>query len=395
MLGGMWRFGRQEKILINQSPISERNFLFQTGYIYLLKRERDAMGACGSSMTPEEREAKRRSRALERRMSLDNNVEEEKIKLLLLGAGESGKSTILKQMRIMYGDKMGEKELKTFVSIVRSNCLSSMVLAVNSAPDIAAVVEDDVSADKIKGLDYTSEYTPEIASAIKNLWADPGIKKVFENKAKFQLNDSAEYWFENLDRISAPDYVPSQQDVLRTRVRTSGIVENSYTIDGVPFVMYDVGGQRNERKKWIHCFDAVTAIIFVASISEYNQVLFEDHNTNRFVEALDLFEEIVNSKYFVETSMILFLNKRDLFAKKIAKTPIESCGGFFSDCTAGNNYDNGVEYLKNKFLDRNRNPLKEIYPHVTCATDTNNVAAVFNACKDIILKQNLKDSGLL
>jgi GTPase SAR1 family protein len=391
----MWRFGRQEKILINQSPISERNFLFQTGYIYLLKRERDAMGACGSSMTPEEREAKRRSRALERRMSLDNNVEEEKIKLLLLGAGESGKSTIFKQMRIMYGDKMGEKELKTFVSIVRSNCLSSMVLAVNSAPDIAAVVEDDVSADKIKGLDYTSEYTPEIASAIKNLWADPGIKKVFENKAKFQLNDSAEYWFENLDRISAPDYVPSQQDVLRTRVRTSGIVENSYTIDGVPFVMYDVGGQRNERKKWIHCFDAVTAIIFVASISEYNQVLFEDHNTNRFVEALDLFEEIVNSKYFVETSMILFLNKRDLFAKKIAKTPIESCGGFFSDCTAGNNYDNGVEYLKNKFLDRNRNPLKEIYPHVTCATDTNNVAAVFNACKDIILKQNLKDSGLL
>ena len=353
------------------------------------------MGACGSSMTPEEREAKRRSRALERRMSLDNNVEEEKIKLLLPGAGESGKSTIFKQMRIMYGDKMGEKELKTFVSIVHSNCLSSMVLAVNSAPDIAAVVEDDVSADKIKGLDYTSEYTPEIASAIKNLWADPGIKKVFENKAKFQLNDSAEYWFENLDRISAPDYVPSQQDVLRTRVRTSGIVENSYTIDGVPFVMYDVGGQRNERKKWIHCFDAVTAIIFVASISEYNQVLFEDHNTNRFVEALDLFEEIVNSKYFVETSMILFLNKRDLFAKKIAKTPIESCGGFFSDCTAGNNYDNGVEYLKNKFLDRNRNPLKEIYPHVTCATDTNNVAAVFNACKDIILKQNLKDSGLL
>ena len=96
----MWRFGRQEKILINQSPISERNFLFQTGYIYLLKRERDAMGACGSSMTPEEREAKRRSRALERRMSLDNNVEEEKIKLLLLGAGESGKSTIFKQMRI-------------------------------------------------------------------------------------------------------------------------------------------------------------------------------------------------------------------------------------------------------------------------------------------------------
>ena len=81
-------------------------------------------------MTPEQREARKRSRALERRMSQDNFAEEEKIKLLLLGAGESGKSTIFKQMRIMYGDEMKEKELKTFISIVRANCLSSMLAAV-------------------------------------------------------------------------------------------------------------------------------------------------------------------------------------------------------------------------------------------------------------------------
>ena len=176
---------------------------------------------------------------------------------------------------------------------------------------------------------------------------------------------------------------------------SSGIVENAYTIEGTQFVMYDVGGQRNERKKWIHCFSDVTAIIFVAALSAYNQVLFEDENQNRFIEALDLFEEIVNSKYFVETSFILFLNKRDLFKMKIQKTPIESCGDTFADCTAGNDYDKGVEYMKGKFLDRNRNHNKVVYVHVTCATDTNNVEAVFNACKDIILRQNLQDAGLL
>ena len=55
-----------------------------------------------------------------------------------------------------------------------------------------------------------------------------------------------------------------------------------YEIDGSTFEMYDVGGQRNERKKWIHCFDNVTAVIFVAALSEYDQCLFEDASTNRY-----------------------------------------------------------------------------------------------------------------
>lgn len=58
---------------------------------------------------------------------------------------------------------------------------------------------------------------------------------------------------------------------------------DKYCIDGTTFEMYDVGGQRNERKKWIHCFDNVTAVIYVAALSEYNQGMFEDANTNRCV----------------------------------------------------------------------------------------------------------------
>lgn len=63
----------------------------------------------------------------------------------------------------------------------------------------------------------------------------------------------------------------------------AGIVVDKYRIDGTTFEMYDVGGQRNERKKWIHCFDNVTAVIYVAALSEYNQGMFEDANTNRLV----------------------------------------------------------------------------------------------------------------
>lgn len=79
------------------------------------------------------------------------------------------------------------------------------------------------------------------------------------------------------------DYLPDKDDILFSRVRTSGIVTETYEIDGSTFEMYDVGGQRNERKKWIHCFEDVTAIIFVAALSEYDQKLFEDASANRMV----------------------------------------------------------------------------------------------------------------
>ena len=80
---------------------------------------------------------------------------------------------------------------------------------------------------------------------------------------------------------------------------------------------FDVGGQRNERRKWIHCFDNVNAVVFVASLSEFDQNLFEDETKNRLDEALELFQQISNSKWFQDTSLILFLNKKDLFEKKV------------------------------------------------------------------------------
>merc|ERR1719381_34416 len=137
--------------------------------------------------------------------------------------------------------------------------------------------------------------------------------------------------------MAKADYIPTQQDVLRSRVRTTGIVETSFEIEGNNFKMFDVGGQRNERKKWIHCFENVSCVVFVAAISEYDQTLFEDDATNRVVEALNLFDEICNSRWFTETSIILFLNKRD----------DDYCG-------PENDYDAGCEYFREKFEGKNR-----------------------------------------
>ena len=112
--------------------------------------------------------------------------------------------------------------------------------------------------------------------------------------------------------------------MLRSRVKTTGITETTFIIGDLTYRMFDVGGQRSERKKWIHCFENVTTILFLVAISEYDQLLFEDETVNRMQEALTLFDSICNSRWFIKTSIILFLNKIDRFKEKLPVSPMKN-----------------------------------------------------------------------
>jgi len=255
--------------------------------------------------------------------------------------------------------------------------------------------QDDFAAFMGEDITTSSEIDDRIGNMIKRLWADPVIQEAWSHRSEFQVVESAGTFFNDIDRIMAFEYLPSPADILLTRVRTSGIVEDKYNIDGTDFVMFDVGGQRNERKKWIHCFDDVSAVIFVAALSEFDQVLFEDDNTNRMEEAVHLFQEICNSRWFTSTSMILFLNKRDLFEEKIQNTRIKDISQFSQYTGEDFSYEDGIEFFLTLFLQQNKSKTKDIYHHITCATDSSNIAVVFNACKEIILKNNLEENGFV
>lgn len=355
-------------------------------------------------MTAEERrqlsDQKALNKKIEKEQTEELNKDGELKKLLLLGAGESGKSTLFKQMVSLYGKGYSEKERKSYKAVVYSNTITAMKCLLENLEELKAEIggsiddENIAKADLIRDLTGDEILNAEICEAIDTLWTkDGGIKTIFENRSKFQFPDSGPYFFGRMDDMIKEDYIPTQQDVLRSRVRTTGIVETSFEIEGNNFKMFDVGGQRNERKKWIHCFENVSCVVFVAAISEYDQVLFEDDTTNRVIEALNLFDEITNSRWFTETSIILFLNKRDLFMEKIQKVSLNTC--FDDYCGPANDYDSGCEYFRAKFESKNRCKDKEIYTHVTCATDPGNVAHVFESVKDILIKQSLRDGGLM
>jgi len=291
------------------------------------------MGACESNTrgTPEEIKA---NAQISKQLKQDRE-KNQKIKLLLLGAGESGKSTFAKQMKIIHLN--GYKTLddrKRFINVVHQNILDNVKALLEAAEKfqkslkeenkvfvkkIITLTEDDLQEMETKGL------SKELRDAIKTLWKDPAIQAAFARSSEFQLNDSAEYFFNALDRIAAEDYVPTVDDILRVRAKTTGINEIEFRVNKYNFQMVDVGGQRSERRKWIHCFEDVTAIIFCVASSEYDQKLYEDESTNRMMEALKLFRDITNSKWFKSTPIILFLNKDDLFRTKIKKVPLNVC----------------------------------------------------------------------
>merc|ERR1712083_563817 len=120
-----------------------------------------------------------------------------------------------------------------------------------------------------------------------------------------------------VDTIFDLDYEPSMEDVLKCRARTTGLIEARFFINDIPFSSFDAGGQRTERRKWIQKFEGVTAVIFVAALNHFCTVLFEDERKNGMLESLELFDEIVNAKWFRKTAIILFLNKNDIFEQRL------------------------------------------------------------------------------
>ena len=243
------------------------------------------MGACGSNISEEDQKKKKSNTAIESLMASDYSTESKKVKLLLLGAGESGKSTIFKQMKVIYGAPYNDDDKRQILPVVYSNLISSMKILIEQAGTLNLI--DKVVAVKsfemVKAVSDSAIVDSTLGDAIADLWKDPGIQLVWAKRAEFQLIESVKFYFNRVDVIKQPTYLPDKDDILYARVRTSGIVTERYVIDKTVFEMYDVGGQRNERKKWLHCFEGVTAVIFVAALSEYDQMLFEDDTQNRMV----------------------------------------------------------------------------------------------------------------
>ncbi|XP_055046949.1 guanine nucleotide-binding protein subunit alpha-12a [Misgurnus anguillicaudatus] len=346
----------------------------------------------------QEREAKRRSREIDAMLARERRAVRRLVKILLLGAGESGKSTFLKQMRIIHGKEFDQKALLDFRDTIFENIIKGMRVLVDARDKLGVRWHNSenekhgmfvMSFENKAGMPVEPCTFQLYVPALQALWSDSGIQEAYGRRSEFQLSESVKYFLDNLDRIGQLSYVPSRQDILLARKATKGIVEHDFVIKKIPFKMVDVGGQRSQRQKWFQCFDGITSILFMVSSSEFDQVLMEDRRTNRLVESMNIFETIVNNKLFSNVSIILFLNKMDLLIEKVRKVSI--CKHFSDFRGDPHRVEDVQAYLVQCFNRKRRNRSKPLFHHFTTAIDTENIRFVFHAVKDTILQENLKD----
>lgn len=370
----------------------------------------------GSGTGDELDEQKRVNREIERELNKHKAEYRSTHRLLLLGAGESGKSTIVKQMKILHQSGFDQKEKDNKISDIKKNMRDGMTSILQAMDEINPSVklekeENSNSKEYIltqtRHFSLPGDYTEEFFDHLDALWTDRGVQDCFERSNEYQLIDCTKYFLDRIDTIRHSNYVPNDQDLLRCRVLTQGIFETRFTVEKVNFHMFDVGGQRDERRKWIQCFNDVTAIIFVVATSSYNMTLREDNSQNRLREALSLFQTIWNNRWLKTISVILFLNKQDLLREKIlnGRSRLEDYFPEYVDYVCSeNNPEENEEVTRAQFFIRDEflkistatgDGKHYVYPHFTCAVDTENIKRVFEDCRDIIQRMHLRQYELI
>uniref|UniRef100_A0AAF5PGG8 Guanine nucleotide-binding protein alpha-6 subunit n=1 Tax=Wuchereria bancrofti TaxID=6293 RepID=A0AAF5PGG8_WUCBA len=230
----------------------------------------------------------------------------------------------------------------------------------------------------------------EMAKIIQQIWQSNSIQLVYERRFSYQLLDNAKFFLNSLGRITSPDYSPTTQDILQCRFKTRGIHEINFVYKKVDFKMIDVGGQRSERRKWIHCFDDVNMVLFVVAMSEFDQADPEDESQNRMIQSYRIFKTIAQSDYFKNSSIVLFLNKYDIFQEKIRYSSLKKC---WPEYGGDNSVEDCTKYLENQFQRCISNKQK-YFAFVTTATDTKNIDLMFSLAVSHIVNQNLKAVGI-
>lgn len=336
-----------------------------------------------------------RNEEIERMIRADKKKAANEVKLLLLGAGESGKSTVLKQMKLIHAGGFTRTERKQWRVVIFTNLVHAFQVIFSAMQEQGREFENPVNVRYAEAVAADPDISPEepfpanCLNPFRSLWEDGQLQTAMVKGNEYALHDNLSYYFSDIDRLFSRDYFPTDQDILRARLRTTGISESIFQLGTFTYRMFDVGGQRSERKKWIHVFDNVQAVLFLAAISGYDHVLVEDRNGNQMHEALMLFESIAISKYFEKSALILFLNKIDLFKEKLltGSSPIRD---YFPDYTGGpRDIKKAQEYFANKFRNLVRQPNKELYVHYTNATDTDLLKKTMASVQDMIVQRNL------
>jgi len=247
----------------------------------------------------------------------------------------------------------------------------------------------------------TAEVTEVVvgcAEDMKALWEDAAVQGMLRRK-KIRMEEEPGFFLNDIERVAARNYEPSDDDVIRARLRTLGVQEYSFWVEqaGHEWLMYDVGGTRSSRAHWYPYFDDMDAIIFLAPISSFDERLREDRRVNRLEDTYMLWQTLCSLQMLTKTQIILFLNKCDLLEQKLrAGVQVRTHVPSFGD--RSNDVDTVKKYFQAHFKEiaKQHSPeQRRYYVHLTSVVDTDSTAVTLRTVEDGILRASLRRADLL
>lgn len=353
------------------------------------------MGCVQSVEREEDTEAKIRNDEIEKQLVKDSIAQKNTFKILVLEAENSGKTEILQRMKMVHDGGFSEQEriryrrhiagnavkcMRSFLEIVRN---LDLTLSHRSERYVGVILaESDYMPDEDEDADPSST----VLHALRTLRRDPVIEVLLQRSSEL-LDDSIPFYLSFIDRLATPNYLPTDEEIIAVRMRTP-MFETSFRAGEVTYRVVDFSVQRSDRRKWIHCFEGVEAVLFFASLNGYDEMLSEGNtNINRLEEAMALFGSICNSKWFTKTALILLLTKSDHFAEKLVTSPLKK---YFPDYRGGSDRDSACDFILQRFMALNKSKTKQIYAHYTSEKDVQQVKFVMSTMQDIIATNNRK-----
>ncbi|KAF8496980.1 guanine nucleotide binding protein, alpha subunit [Gautieria morchelliformis] len=258
-------------------------------------------------------------------------------------------------------------------------------------------------AQSFEEWDEATEVICHCREEMMALWEDPTVREVLKRR-KVRVEESPGFFLDDLERITSPQYLPSDDDVLRARLKTVGVTEYRFDMEasagresGSEWRIYDVGGSRSQVPMWVPFFDDVDAIIFLAPISAFDQALVEDHSINRLEDSVLIWKSICSNPLLAKVDLILFLNKCDMLARKL-ETGVRLSKYVRSFGERSNDVDTASQYFKSKFqaIQREYSPQpRRFYGYATSVTDRETTKGILSSVRDMIIREHLRKSRLI
>jgi len=288
-------------------------------------------------------------------------------------------------MKILYGGGFTETEVRYYKDILLQNTLIGIQELVKQVEKLELQLSEENRKRarlfaEISVMDFKWDDTA--LPKIKSLWDDKAIQQAWEIAPEFQLQmTTLDYHMQHIDQYASKDYIPTNNDMLRARFRTTGMVETVFEMNQTEWTIIDTGGQLPERAKWKDFLLAKpNGIIFFTALDEFNMVSVEDSQKTKMQVAMQVFKDYVGDATS-NMAIILFLNKVDLFKKKIvAKKDFHSFQQAFPNYKGAQNVDDAASHVTSAFLSLVPEEI-DIFSHVTCALDTEAMDHVFNVVK--------------